>query len=816
MDAAATNELEDEGDVEGYPREGLCLAVLGDGRAHPAWLCRTRAPAANGRRRVLLYGDGRGASRALNPSERVDPLPGDAALCARLQQDWKDASPGDRDGLLRALDELEARRCAPPSFGAMVKSVRATMAKGPMSAFAPSACLGREFYPNLFPPRVGDAVRVLWDGDVWYEATATGKGDADARADGPARTAAAEKGPAVACGAFYGFDSGDDRELRVRYVEDGTRDSLAWPDPEGEAWLLARPARRAAGLWSPADVGPRARGPRALRALAAARKRVARVGDALRNVAVPLAGLLDDFDDGATARPRRKRDDGDEPPKDDAPPGDWPWAWDEAANARPVKALFALARARPPRTPSPDLEARAKGARAARRSGATPSRPRSRTTPSRASRARRRTPTRPPRPRSATTGGRLQRAVGDVAASGWDKASADETFGPGAADADAARGSPCFALLPDTRVPEPHRSWLRRARARPSTSTRAARAANAASNASSPASDPSTKKKKKLTAKQKREEEERERKRAKQEERDALALARAAALPAARRGRARGALRRPRRAPHGDGRTPGLRANCHFAEITADDARPGLNVAASVVGVFVVATRNIAAGRAAAPRALRAAKGGRDRVEGYWRGSAPPWPATVGAVGADGRLSLAYDDGGVEDDVPPGLCRAATRPPAWRATRRLAVGTWVRRIDPPKDDAPPEGPKKKKLKKPPKQEGVVAALRDDGAFDVLDDDGTLVEQCTARDWEPLLVLRYEEGHDQRVVSMAQLRHLKPQFLDARTLRRPRLDDGDGDLCPEPPVDLRRVLKDSGIKEPRENRRHREDAAASPL
>ena len=122
MDAAAANELEDEGDVEGYPREGLCLAVLGDGRAHPAWLCRTRAPAANGRRRVLLYGDGRGASRALNPSERVDPLPGDAALCARLQQDWRDASPGDRDGLLRALDELEARRCAPPSFAAMVKS----------------------------------------------------------------------------------------------------------------------------------------------------------------------------------------------------------------------------------------------------------------------------------------------------------------------------------------------------------------------------------------------------------------------------------------------------------------------------------------------------------------------------------------------------------------------------------------------------------------------------------------------------------------------------------------------------------------------
>ena len=37
-----------------------------------------------------------------------------------------------------------------------------------------------------------------------------------------------------------------DRELRVRYVEDGTRDSLAWPDPEGEAWLLGPPPGAAA------------------------------------------------------------------------------------------------------------------------------------------------------------------------------------------------------------------------------------------------------------------------------------------------------------------------------------------------------------------------------------------------------------------------------------------------------------------------------------------------------------------------------------------------------------------------------------------
>ncbi|KAH8076425.1 helicase [Aureococcus anophagefferens] len=811
MDAAATNELEDEGDVEGYPREGLCLAVLGDGRAHPAWLCRTRAPAANGRRRVLLYGDGRGASRALNPSERVDPLPGDAALCARLQQDWKDASPGDRDGLLRALDELEARRCAPPSFGAMVKSVRATMAKGPMSAFAPSACLGREFYPNLFPPRVGDAVRVLWDGDVWYEATATGKGDADARADGPARTAAAEKGPAVACGAFYGFDSGEDRELRVRYVEDGTRDSLAWPDPEGEAWLLGPPRRRPPTRIAGGLLGRR-RGRRRCAGSAvvtldgadgdmlAGERGVVAASDIAQGAAAPYAGVV--VTDAELGDLLRR-----------APRAAARWLmyrYEFAGASLSVLPYLGCGNLSPApfincaRGPSAK-EALVVGARAL--AGCSAAEPRRRTrSPGKGS--HRRPGERAHRWRSWGSdhiGQRVRRTVfgsDGVSAPGhadgtvvaWlDEHESDFVDGTGARAALwRVRYDDDGLLTGDHEDLELHELLA---------SAAPAEAAAAAEDA---------------------------------------ALAR--------------------------------KANCHFAEITADDARPGLNVAASVVGVFVVATRNIAAGEPllvsygkefwagwaqrkarlddleaaaddlvdaardalaapddAAPartaarrspearggrrvaerrrRALRvgARRGamrwrgvvvglvvdapdaglsarcrGRARAEGYWRGS-PPWPATVGAVGADGRLSLAYDDGGVEDDVPPGLCRSATRPPAWRAARRLAVGTWVRRIDPPKDDAPPEGPKKKKLKKPPKQEGVVAALRDDGAFDVLDDDGTLVEQCTARDWEPLLVLRYEEGHDQRVVSMAQLRHLKPQFLDARTLRRPRLDDGDGDL-----------------------------------
>ena len=81
---------------------------------------------------------------------------------------------------------------------------------------------------------------------------------------------------------------------------------------------------------------------------------------------MPLAGLLDDFDDGGHGTPaKRKRDGGhgDEPAKEDAPSGDWLLAWDEAAAARPIKALFAPARAlRPVADAVADLEARAKGA----------------------------------------------------------------------------------------------------------------------------------------------------------------------------------------------------------------------------------------------------------------------------------------------------------------------------------------------------------------------------------------------------------------------------------------------------------------------
>ena len=104
--------------------------------------------------------------------------------------------------------------------------------------------------------------------------------------------------------------------------------------------------------------------------------------------------------------------------------------------------------------------------------------------------------------------------------------------------------------------------------------------------------------------------------------------------------------------------------------------------------------------------------------------------------------------------------RGATRSKTWSCARR-GLGAALRRrryfeIEP---DAT-------------REEGVVIACHDSGAFDVRLDDGALLEKRTTEQWEPLLVLRYEKGHDQRVVSMDQLRFLRPRFLDASTLKAP--------------------------------------------
>ncbi len=354
-----------------------------------------------------------------------------------------------------------------------------------------------------------------------------------------------------------------------------------------------------------------------------------------------------------------------------------------------------------------------------------------------------------------------------------------------------------------------------------------------------------------------------------------------------------------RGASQGDDEKTQLKANCHFREVTADDAKPSTNKPPSVLGVFIVATKPIQAGEpllvsygrefwsgwaqrkarlgdleSAADHLVEAAaksakhysvdaralstehiKDERDtdplhppasgelwryvigvpfescrtsrgsmrwrgvivglatdapaahprsggaptsvsvgeRVEGYWRGRSPAWPATVAKAAYRGRTTcLAYDDGGREDGVALDLIRKRRSPEAWRDAVKpghVPVGAWVRRCG-------GGGISKSKLDAT-REEGVVIACHESGAFDVRLDDGALLEKRTTEQWEPLLVLRYEEGHDQRVVSMDQLRFLRPRFLDASTLKAP----------PEhaafvSETDLKKVLLDAGLRDPR--------------
>jgi hypothetical protein len=128
----------------------------------------------------------------------------------------------------------------------MVTRLRAG-AKGDAKSLAPSSSAGREFYPNLFPPRVGDAVRVLWDQNQWYEAAAV----EEPALDGAVQPASAYSSPpASACWAAFGWAppprGAAPPRLHVRYAIDGTRDALVWPDPDHEAFLLAPPRTQGA------------------------------------------------------------------------------------------------------------------------------------------------------------------------------------------------------------------------------------------------------------------------------------------------------------------------------------------------------------------------------------------------------------------------------------------------------------------------------------------------------------------------------------------------------------------------------------------
>jgi hypothetical protein len=138
------------------------------------------------------------------------------------------------------------------------------------------------------------------------------------------------------------------------------------------------------------------------------------------------------------------------------------------------------------------------------------------------------------------------------------------------------------------------------------------------------------------------------------------------------------------------------------------------------------------------------------------------------------------------------LIRQRRSPEAWKDAVKpghVPVGAWVRRCG---NNAP-----QKTKPDATREEGVVINCHADGAFDVRLDDGALLEKRTTDLWEPLLVLRYEEGHDQRVVSMDQLRFLRPRFLDAATLRSPPEDE-----VSSPSTNLKKVLLEAGLRDPR--------------
>ena len=236
--------MEDLGDCLGWPHEGFCLVVGSRGeasagaRARPAWLVKQ----STNRPRVLVYGEGRGCARELHALESVEALPSDEALAVRLQKDWASAPPSARDAALRGLDEMEARRAAPWRFIEMITTLRNEAVAGKTAdILGPSASIGREFYPNLFAPFVGDSARVLYDRQVWYEAIIVQKVATDTR-EGEPIAKRAQSGAVVACDSYYFADAGTSN-LQVRYLSDGERESLAWPDPKDEAFLIAQPPK---------------------------------------------------------------------------------------------------------------------------------------------------------------------------------------------------------------------------------------------------------------------------------------------------------------------------------------------------------------------------------------------------------------------------------------------------------------------------------------------------------------------------------------------------------------------------------------------
>uniref|UniRef100_A0A7S3JNV4 SET domain-containing protein n=1 Tax=Aureoumbra lagunensis TaxID=44058 RepID=A0A7S3JNV4_9STRA len=146
-----------------------------------------------------------------------------------------------------------------------------------------------------------------------------------------------------------------------------------------------------------------------------------------------------------------------------------------------------------------------------------------------------------------------------------------------------------------------------------------------------------------------------------------------------------------------------------------------------------------------------------DRVEGYWRGSAPSFAATVAGFDQEGNAYLDYDDGfkEVTDLVLP--LRSQRE---WIQMETVQVGTWVRHFE----HITANGRSRR--------EGIVVSkmFAQDGGLllNVMTDDGFLETEQPARDWEPLLVVRFATNNEQRVMNIDQLLFMQPLFINAQT------------------------------------------------
>ena len=179
----------------------------------------------------------------------------------------------------------------------------------------------------------------------------------------------------------------------------------------------------------------------------AAMERLQKVDDALKGVVAPLAALLDDFSE----------DNGSDPNRTTPRESDWPWAWDTRTSDAPIGALHALAdalgplcRAASTRSDACSLETSFR--REARRA----------TLAVECVGQQHTIGIIPEESQDQKQACSSMKRASDLVRVCWDAKSAEETLGP-TNDA-LARGSNCWAFLPSTRVPEPHASWLRRAR----------------------------------------------------------------------------------------------------------------------------------------------------------------------------------------------------------------------------------------------------------------------------------------------------------------------------------------------------------------